>query len=105
MTITEWPGTLFDGGIRRLADLRATPDTTPGTELTAQDHARCPGHAAFLEARGSWHPPAERVAAGQLDSQQVQDLIAGYAAGATVYQLGGQFGYRPADGGQDPPQP
>ncbi|MGH4013864.1 MAG: hypothetical protein ACRDSL_08020 [Pseudonocardiaceae bacterium] len=30
--------------------------------------------------------------ARQLDSQQVQDLITGYAAGATVYQLGEQFG-------------
>ncbi len=28
----------------------------------------------------------------QLDSQQVQELIAGYQAGATVYQLGEQFG-------------
>lgn len=30
--------------------------------------------------------------ARQLDSQQVRELIAGYAAGATVYQLGEQFG-------------
>lgn len=28
----------------------------------------------------------------QLESQQVQELIAGYQAGANVYQLGGQFG-------------
>ncbi len=30
--------------------------------------------------------------ARQLESQQVQELILGYAAGATVYQLGEQFG-------------
>ncbi len=30
--------------------------------------------------------------ARQLESQQVQELIAGYQAGATVYQLGDQFG-------------
>ena len=30
--------------------------------------------------------------ARQLESQQVQELISGYVAGATVYQLGGQFG-------------
>lgn len=29
--------------------------------------------------------------ARQLDSQQVQELISGYAAGATVYQLGDRF--------------
>ncbi|MGH3534884.1 MAG: ParB/RepB/Spo0J family partition protein [Pseudonocardiaceae bacterium] len=63
VTIIDRPSTLFDGTIRRLADLRATPDTTPGTELTAQDHAGCPGHAAFLDDRNSWRPVAERVAA------------------------------------------
>ncbi|MGH3793492.1 MAG: helix-turn-helix domain-containing protein [Pseudonocardiaceae bacterium] len=30
--------------------------------------------------------------ARQLDSQRVQELISGYQAGATVYQLGDQFG-------------
>ncbi|MGH2354628.1 MAG: hypothetical protein ACRDJN_23715 [Chloroflexota bacterium] len=40
--------------------------------------------------------PAQRGrmlgSARQLDSQQVQELIAGYEAGATVYQLGERFG-------------
>ncbi|MGH3718708.1 MAG: hypothetical protein ACRDRI_07680 [Pseudonocardiaceae bacterium] len=70
VTIIERPGALFDGTIRRLADLRASPDTTPGTELTAQDHASCPGHAAFIDDRlsqgfrhvrtvpGHWTPSA-----------------------------------------------
>ncbi|GAB3394099.1 hypothetical protein GCM10027360_86970 [Amycolatopsis echigonensis] len=30
--------------------------------------------------------------ARQLDADQVQELIAGYEAGATVYELGGRFG-------------
>ncbi|MGH3769691.1 MAG: ParB/RepB/Spo0J family partition protein, partial [Pseudonocardiaceae bacterium] len=63
VTIIERPNTLFDGAVRRLADLRATPDTTPGTELTAHGHAGCAGHGAFLEDRGRWRPLGERVAA------------------------------------------
>jgi ParB family chromosome partitioning protein len=51
VTIIERPGALFDGSVRRLADLRARPNTAPGTELTAQAHAGCSGHAVFLEAR------------------------------------------------------
>lgn len=42
------------------------------------------------------HRPARRGripgSARQLESRQVQELIAEYAAGATVYQLGEQFG-------------
>jgi ParB family chromosome partitioning protein len=63
VTVIDRPDTLFGGKIRRLAELRATPDTTPGTELTTEEHAACPGHAAFLENRGSWRPTPERVAA------------------------------------------
>jgi len=41
-------------------------------------------------------PPGHRGrlpgSARQLESQQVQELIAGYVTGATVYQLGEQFG-------------
>ena len=40
-------------------------------------------------------PPADRPKpwrARQLDADQVQELIAGYQAGATVYELGDQFG-------------
>jgi len=36
------------------------------------------------------HPKPER--ARQLDTDQVQELIAGYQAGATVYELGARFG-------------
>ncbi|MFD8495787.1 hypothetical protein [Amycolatopsis sp. NPDC059657] len=40
-------------------------------------------------------PPANRPKPGrarQLDADQVKDLIAGYQAGATVYELGTRFG-------------
>lgn len=63
VTVIDRPDTLFGGKIRRLSELRATPDTTPGTELTADEHASCPGHAVFIEDRGSWRPMAERVVA------------------------------------------
>lgn len=63
VTVIDRPDTLFGGKVRRLSELRATPDTTPGTELTADQHAACPGHAAFIDDRGSWRPMAERVAA------------------------------------------
>jgi ParB family chromosome partitioning protein len=43
VTVIDRPDTLFGGKIRRLAELRATPDTTPGTELTTEEHAACPG--------------------------------------------------------------
>ena len=60
--IIDRPQDLFGGKIRQLSELRASPDTEPGTELTAQVHAGCPGHAAFLRER-SWGPVAERVTA------------------------------------------
>jgi len=64
VTVIDRPDTLFGGTVRRLSELRATPYTTPGTELTVEEHAGCPGHAAFIEdRRGSWRPPTERVAA------------------------------------------
>lgn len=40
-------------------------------------------------------PPVNRPKPGrarQLDADQVQELIAGYQAGATVYELGARFG-------------
>jgi ParB family chromosome partitioning protein len=64
VTVIDRPDTLFSGKIRRLHELRATPDITPGTELTIEEHACCPGHAAFIDdRRGSWRPLAQRVAA------------------------------------------
>ena len=63
VTVIDRPDTLHSGTIRRLSELRATPDTTPGTELTVEEHACCPGHAVFIDdRRGSWRPLAERVA-------------------------------------------
>ncbi len=63
VTVIDRPDTLFGGTVRTLSELRATPDTTLGTELTVDQHASCPGHAAFLEHRGSWRPMPARVAA------------------------------------------
>lgn len=61
--VIDRPDTLFGGRVRRLAELRATPDAEPGSELTAEAHASCPGHAAFVDDRGSWRPVGERVVA------------------------------------------
>ncbi len=35
--------------VRPLPELRATAETDPGVELTAPEHAGCPGHVAWLE--------------------------------------------------------
>jgi ParB family transcriptional regulator, chromosome partitioning protein len=58
--IIDRPADLFGGTARPLSELRASPDTEPGTELTAAGHAGCPGHAAFLSER-SYGPVAERI--------------------------------------------
>jgi ParB family chromosome partitioning protein len=59
--IIDRPQELGGGKVRMLSELRASPDTEPGTELTADEHAGCPGHAAFVSER-CWGPVAERVA-------------------------------------------
>ncbi|MFJ7219426.1 ParB/RepB/Spo0J family partition protein [Amycolatopsis sp. NPDC098790] len=48
--------TIFDtslpdshGDARSLDRLRPTPEDEPNTELTAEDHASCPGHGAWIE--------------------------------------------------------
>jgi ParB family chromosome partitioning protein len=38
-----------DGDARSLDRLRPTPEHDPRTELTADDHASCPGHGAWIE--------------------------------------------------------
>ncbi|WP_103337711.1 ParB/RepB/Spo0J family partition protein [Amycolatopsis sp. CA-126428] len=38
-----------DGDARSLDRLRPTPEDEPRTELTAEDHASCPGHGAWIE--------------------------------------------------------
>jgi hypothetical protein len=53
--------------------LRKLPDVTT-VLVRPKDERKVPGRAK------------------QLDDQQVQDLIAGYQAGATVYELGDRFG-------------
>lgn len=58
--IIDRPADLFGGKARQLSELRASPHTEPGTELTAADHTGCPGHSAFLSER-SWGPVAERI--------------------------------------------
>lgn len=63
VTIIERPDTLFGGQVRALSELAATVETEPGTTLTAERHASCPGHAAFIDDRVSWRPVAERVTA------------------------------------------
>jgi ParB family transcriptional regulator, chromosome partitioning protein len=40
------------GPVRPLGELRAAPDSEPGTVLTGGEHAGCPGHVAWLE--NSW---------------------------------------------------
>lgn len=47
-------------GCRKLAELRPTPRTKPGTALSEAKHAACPGHVAWLE--NTWRPD-ERVIA------------------------------------------
>jgi ParB family chromosome partitioning protein len=43
-SIPDWTG-----DARSLDRLRPTPTHAPGTELTAEDHACCPGHAAWID--------------------------------------------------------
>ncbi|WP_410598040.1 ParB/RepB/Spo0J family partition protein [Amycolatopsis sp. lyj-23] len=38
-----------DGDARSLDRLRPTPEDEPHTELSAEDHASCPGHGAWIE--------------------------------------------------------
>jgi ParB family chromosome partitioning protein len=45
---------VFGGKIDLVDHLRPTPDAEPGTELSAEDHATCPGHAAFLDTGSRW---------------------------------------------------
>jgi ParB family transcriptional regulator, chromosome partitioning protein len=62
VTVIERPASLHDGPIRKLSDLRPTTESKSGTELTAEAHKDCPGHAAFVGNAGTWRPVAERWA-------------------------------------------
>ena len=59
--IVGLPDNLFRGQLRRISDLRATADHQQGQELTIDEHATCPGHAAWVEYGGSWRPVTERM--------------------------------------------
>jgi hypothetical protein len=54
--IIDRPQELGGGKVRMLSELRASSDTEPGTELTADEHAGCPGHAAFVSVAGDRSP-------------------------------------------------
>lgn len=50
------------GGALQISGLRATADLPSGTELTAEQHASCPGHVAQVEVRRGWdRQPQVRV--------------------------------------------
>ncbi|WP_338596709.1 hypothetical protein [Saccharopolyspora sp. SCSIO 74807] len=56
------------GDMRRLTNLRPSPDDEPGTELTDGAHAECPGHAVSLSYdRNSGHVNASGVCTAYLD--------------------------------------
>ncbi|RLK58454.1 hypothetical protein [Actinokineospora cianjurensis] len=63
VTIIERPSSLHDGKVRKLDDLRPSAESPSGTDLTAEDHKGCRGHAAFVANFGSWRPVAERFGA------------------------------------------
>lgn len=60
VTVIDRPESLYGGKTKELRRLRATPDTASGTELTAEQHATCPGNAAYLVYR-DWQPVDQRV--------------------------------------------
>ncbi|HEX5495184.1 MAG TPA: ParB N-terminal domain-containing protein [Mycobacteriales bacterium] len=45
---------VFGGTIDVLDHLRPTPRAEPGTGLSAEEHASCPGHAAFVDVGSRW---------------------------------------------------
>ncbi|WP_370964908.1 hypothetical protein [Amycolatopsis sp. cg9] len=49
VTIFDDSLSAYDGDARALDRLRPTPEHEPRTELTAEDHASCPGHGAWIE--------------------------------------------------------
>ena len=56
------------GDMRRLTNLRPSPDDEPGTELTDEAHAECPGHAVSLSYdRNSGHVNATGVCTAYRD--------------------------------------
>jgi ParB family chromosome partitioning protein len=59
VTVIDEPNT-YGGPIRPLSELRASLKTQPGTRLTPSKHAKCPGHAAYLDY-SSRRPADKRV--------------------------------------------
>jgi ParB family transcriptional regulator, chromosome partitioning protein len=59
VSVVEEPNT-YGGPVRALRELRATEKTQLGTRLTVKRHAKCPGHAAYLDY-SSRRPVEERI--------------------------------------------
>lgn len=59
VSVIDEPNT-YGGPIRPLSELRASLKTQPGTRLTPSKHAKCPGHAAYLDY-SSRRPVDKRV--------------------------------------------
>jgi ParB family chromosome partitioning protein len=59
VSVIDEPDT-YGGPIRPLSELRASAKTQPGTRLTPSRHAKCPGHAAYLDY-SSRRPVDKRV--------------------------------------------
>jgi ParB family chromosome partitioning protein len=59
VSVIDEPDT-YGGPIRPLRELRASLKTQPGTRLTPAKHAKCPGHAAYLDY-SSRRPVDKRV--------------------------------------------
>ncbi|MEV6644258.1 hypothetical protein [Amycolatopsis sp. NPDC051371] len=49
VTISDQSLPAHDGDARSLDRLRPNPEDEPRTELSAEDHASCPGHGAWIE--------------------------------------------------------
>lgn len=59
-TVVDPPERLFDSSIRKLHQLRATPDTPRGTDLTHDQHKTCPGAITWIEDAYAWRPEDDR---------------------------------------------
>ena len=77
-------GALFGGRVRRLSELRSSPDTPPGTELTVDAHRGCPGHVAWVADRGWRDPAARAVAVYACDGWQGHGHADRYASPGTI---------------------
>ena len=82
--VDEPEGVLFAGRVRRLSELRLSPDTPPGTELTVEEHRGCPGHAAWVADRGRQDPVRRAVAVYACDGWRAHGHAERYASVGTA---------------------